>query len=303
LTALLRGFAWFLVWAPTAVTQAILPTLIPGVDPARLLVTGLVLAVLMLAVSWAEDALRWWPLRRRLRSSGRLPQRQKLPFPRAALLRLGTVSALLFGLTLLFTLWGQVLLVAGVMLAAPIVLLAWVFSQQASGLLKERLAGTLRRLGEVSATGLPSFQREAVALAAAGFIGTVAAALVPAEQVAAALTVDEMPGWVFLSLLSLAVWAGGLVALSPITTAVFLGSLITELGKLPVDPTSAVLAIAAGTALCTVGAPFASGTLMLARASGYSGVELTWKWNLPYTLVTMAVLAAVYAVLTSNVFM
>jgi hypothetical protein len=42
---------------------------------------------------------------------------------------------------------------------------------------------------------------------------------------------------------------------------------------------------------------------MLARASGYSGVELTWKWNLPYTLVTMAVLAAVYAVLTSNLFM
>ena len=303
LTALLRGFAWFLVWAPTAVTQAILPTLIPGVDPARLLVTGLILAVLMLAVSWAEDALRWWPLRRRLRSSGRLPQRQKLPFPRAALLRLGTVSALLFGLTLLFTLWGQVLLVAGVMLAAPIVLLAWVFSQQEGRLLKRRLAGTLQRLGEVSATGLPSFQREAVSLAAAGFIGTVAAALVPAEQVAAALTVDEMPGWVFLSLLSLAVWAGGLVALSPITTAVFLGSLITELGDLPVDPTSAVLAIAAGTALCTVGAPFASGTLMLARASGYSGVELTWKWNLPYTLVTMAVLAAVYAVLTSNLFM
>jgi hypothetical protein len=42
---------------------------------------------------------------------------------------------------------------------------------------------------------------------------------------------------------------------------------------------------------------------MLARASGYSGVELTWKWNLLYTLATMVVLAAVYAVLTSGVFM
>jgi hypothetical protein len=303
LTALLRGFAWFLVWAPTAVTQAILPTLIPGVDPGRLLVTGLALAVLMLAVSWGEDALRWWPLRRRLRSSGRLPQRQKLPFPRAALLRLGAVSALLFGLTLLFTLWGGVLLVAGVMLAAPIVLVTWVVSQQQAAQVKARLAGTLRRLGEVTATGLPSFQREAVSLAAAGFIGTVAAALVPAGQVAAALSVEQMPGWVFLSLLSLAIWVGGQIALSPITTAVFLGSLVTELGTLPVDPTSVVLAIAAGTAICTIGAPFASGTLMLARASGYSGVELTWKWNLLYTLATMVVLAAVYAVLTSGVFM
>ncbi|HEY9549556.1 MAG TPA: hypothetical protein VIR45_08640, partial [Kiloniellaceae bacterium] len=130
LSALLRGFAWFLVWAPTAVTQAILPTLIPGVDPGRLVVIGLGLAVLMLAVSWGEDALRWWPLRRRLRSSGRLPQRQHLPVPRGALLRLAAISALLFGLTLLFTLWGGVMLVAGVMLAAPIVLLVWIIAQQ-----------------------------------------------------------------------------------------------------------------------------------------------------------------------------
>ena len=38
---------------------------------------------------------------------------------------------------------------------------------------------------------------------------------------------------------------------------------------------------------------------MLSRASGYSGVELAWKWNLPYTLITMAVLALVYAILAA----
>ncbi len=303
LTALLRGFAWFLLWAPTAVTQAILPTLIPGVDPGRVLLIGGLLAVLMLAVSWGEDTLRWWPLRRRLRASGKLPQREKLSLPRSALLRLGAVSALLFGLTLLFTFWGNVLLVAGVMLAAPLVLLVWVFLQQPNAESGARLAGTLRRLGEVTAFGLPSFVREAVSLGAAGFIGTVAAALVPADQVASALSVEQMPGWIFLSLLSLFVWLCGLVALSPITTAVFLGSLVTELGAVPAEPTLIVLAIAAGTAICTLGAPFASGTLMLARASGYSGVDLTWRWNLAYTLASMAVLAAVYAALTSGVFL
>ncbi len=299
LTALLRGFAWFLVWAPTAVTQAILPTLIPGVDPGRLIATGLAVAALMLAVSWGEDALRWWPLRRRLRASGKLPQRQNLPLPSGALLRLGAVSALLFGLTLLFTRWSEVLLVGGVMLAAPVVLLVWVFLQQEGTALQPRCAATLQRLGSVTAIGLPSFVREAVSLGAAGFIGTLAAALVPAEQIAAALSVEQMSGWIFLSLLSLTIWLGGQVALSPITMAVFLGSLVAELGAIPVDPTLAVLAIAAGTAICTTGAPFASGTLMLARASGYSGAELTWKWNLAYTLASMAVLAAVYAVLTT----
>ena len=88
-----------------------------------------------------------------------------------------------------------------------------------------------------------------------------------------------------------------------ITMAVFLGSLVVELGTLPVDATLVVLAIAAGTAICTTGAPFASGTLMLARASGYSGVDLAWRWNLAYTLVSMAVLACVYGLLTSDLSM
>src|SRR3546814_20169950 len=81
LSALLRGFAWFLVWAPTAVTQAILPTLIPGVDPGRLMVTGLCVALLLPAVRWGEGALRLLQLRPRLLPSVRLPLRRPLPFP------------------------------------------------------------------------------------------------------------------------------------------------------------------------------------------------------------------------------
>ena len=73
--------------------------------------------------------------------------------------------------------------------------------------------------------------------------------------------------------------------------------------KFSVAHSVTVLAIAAGTAICSTGAPFASGTLMLARASGYSGVELAWRWNLVYTLVSMAVLAGIYLALTSGIFM
>lgn len=299
LTALLRGFAWFLIWAPTAVTQAVLPTLIPGIDAGRLLAIGLAVAGIMLLVSWLEDSLRWWPLRRRLRSSGRLPLREAEAFPAASFLRLGGVSALLLGLTLAFAALGSVSLVNGVMLAAPVVLTVWVFTQQEGSGLTARLRPGIARLGAVTTRGLPSFVREAVSLGAAGFIGTLAAQLIPAEQVAAALSIDAVPPWLFLFALSFFVWLGGLVALSPITTAVFLGSLIADLGALPVSPTLAAFAIAAGTAVCTTGSPFASGTLMLARASGHSGIELAWKWNLSYTLLAMAVLTLVYAVLTT----
>ena len=295
LSASLRGFAWFLVWAPTAVTQAVLPTLIPGIDAGHLIGIGLAVAATMLLVSWAEDSLRWWPLRRRLRASGSLPRPVRQAFPGAAFGRLGAVCGLLFGLTLGFSWSAGVSVVSGVMLAAPVTLAVWVVAQQG----RRRLEAAAARLREIATVSLPGAVREAVSLACAGFIGTLAAHLVPADQVAAALELGSLPGWLFLLGLSVLVLLGGQVALSPITMAVFLGSLVAELGALPVDPTLAALAIAAGTAICTTGAPFASGTLMLARASGYSGVTLTWRWNLAYTLACVAVLLAVYAVLTA----
>ncbi len=295
LSAALRGFAWFLVWAPTAVTQAVLPTLIPGIDAGRLIFIGLGLAAVMLLVSWAEDSLRWWPLRRRLQASGNLPTPVRQAFPQAAFGRLGAVCALLFGLTLGFSWLAKVSIVSGVMLAAPITLGLWVLAQQSG----RRLSGAGTRLKEIATLALPGAVREAISLACAGFIGTLAAHLVPADQVAAALELGSLPGWLFLLGLSVMVLLGGQVALSPITMAVFLGSLVAELGPLPVDPTLAALAIAAGTAICTTGAPFASGTLMLARASGYSGVTLAWRWNLAYTLTCVAVLLVVYALLTA----
>ncbi len=298
LSAALRGFAWFLVWAPTAVTQAVLPTLIPGIDAGRLMGIGLVVALVMLLVSWAEDLLRWWPLRRRLRAAGTLPVPSDRAFPGTAFRDLGAVCGLLFGLTLALAWLCRVSIVSGVMLAAPMTLCVWLLAQQEN----PRLAGALIRLREIGTVALPGAVREAISLGCAGFIGTLAAQLVPADRAAVALALDSLPAWGFLLALSVLVWLGGQVALSPITMAVFLGSVVAELTVLPVEPTLAALAIAAGTAICTTGAPFASGTLMLSRASGYSGVTLTWRWNLAYTAVTTLVLAALYAFLTSSFF-
>ena len=107
LVAALRGFSWFLVWAPTAVTQAVLPGLIPGIEPFRLITLGLLVAVVMLLVSWTEDMLRWLPLKRRLARDGKTPRREPLPFPAAAFRSLGLIAVVLFGLTLSFTLSGR----------------------------------------------------------------------------------------------------------------------------------------------------------------------------------------------------
>ena len=80
LSAVHRGFCWFLVWAPTAVTQAILPGLLTGIQAGRLIVLGVIMALLMLAVGWLEDTVRWVKTGRRLRQSGQVGVLEHRPY-------------------------------------------------------------------------------------------------------------------------------------------------------------------------------------------------------------------------------
>jgi len=299
LCATLRGFSWFLVWAPTAVTQAVMPTLMSGIDATRLMVTGLGLAVIMFLVSWAEDILRWRGFARRLRAQGRLPLATATRLPKTAAQHLGLVCLALFGLSVGFMKLADVTIVTGVMLTAPIVVCAWIYLQQSAATPRQRRKIVARRLDHITFTAMPGYIREAMFIACAGFIGTLAAKLVPAADVAAMIGLAGLEGWIVLWTLTISVWVFGQLGLSPITMAVFLGSLVAELPDLPVDMTHAALAIAAGTAVCTTGAPFSSGALMLSRATGYSTFTLTWRWNGIYTLVSMVVLGIYYMVLTA----
>ncbi len=298
LCATLRGFSWFLVWAPTAVTQAVMPTLMGGIDVTRLMVTGLGLALLMFAVSWSEDMLRWRGFTRRLRAEGRMPLATATHLPVKAAQHLGLVCLALFGLSISLSILADVTIITGVMLTSPIVVVAWIYLQQTAKTSARRHTAVIKRLDHIAFVSMPGYVREAMFIACAGFIGTLAARLIPAQDLATLIGLASLDGWMVLWGLTITVWVFGQVGFSPITMAVLLGSLVAELPDLPVDMTHAALAIAAGTAICTTGAPFASGALMLSRATGYSAVTLTWRWNGIYTLASMVVLAFYYAVLT-----
>ena len=185
------------------------------------------------------------------------------------------------------------------MLTSPIVVCVWIYLQQLDEAPNQRRSNVADRLDEITFTSMPGYIREAMFIACAGFIGTLAAKLVPAADVATAIGLSNLDGWFVLWALTLSVLVFGQVGLSPITMAVFLGSMVAELPDLPVDITHAALAIAAGTAVCTTGAPFSSGALMLSRATGHSTFTLTWRWNGTYTLATMVVLGVYFWVLTS----
>ena len=292
LSAVLRGFCWFLVWAPTAVTQAILPGLLPGIDASRLIPLGLAMAAVMLAVGWLEDTFIWRETAMRLRAAGQVREAPDNPFPKTSFRNLTLVFSTLFGLTVAAANLGGVTAVSGIMLAAPIVVIAWVIMQNPAG----ETGWAARRLRQIGFAGMPGMLRELVFMSCAGFIGTTAAFLVPAEELSSLVATWQMPGWLFLWALSVTVLIAGHLGLSPITMAVFLGTVVSQMPSAPADVTLCALAIAAGTAITSLGAPFASAVLMLARASGYPPTTLTWRWNGLNTALSTVTLAMIYFV-------
>ncbi len=296
--ATIRGFSWFLLWAPTAVSQAVMPTLMSGINGLKLIGIGFALAIVMMIVSWAEDMLRWHKTGRRLRAEHKVPDIPYTTLPKGAFLRIGLVSVALFGLSIGFSHAFHVSIVTGVMLTSPIVVALWIYIQQRKET-AEPLQASVAQLNTITFENLPNYLREAVFITCAGFIGTLAGKLVPAAELAVAISLDDLPHWFILWCIMASVWVFGQLGLSPITMAVFLGTLVSEIPNLPVDITLMALAIVAGTAVCTSGAPFSAGALMMSRATGYSAFTLTWRWNGPYTLIAMAVLAPIFALLTA----
>ncbi|MEM6678257.1 MAG: hypothetical protein AAF675_10330 [Pseudomonadota bacterium] len=287
LGAMLRGFAWGVVWSPTAVAPLVLATLLPEAERLPWIAAGAVIALVILVVGWAEDRARFAALRRARGTSARPTPP---PFPRGAYARLAGVATALLGITLaaMLILGGSV--VFGLMIASPLVMLGWL-ALQAEGPARNRLTVAGTNAAAILRRTLPPAAPLAVTLACSGYIGRAAAALIPAEQWAEALGIAAMPGWLFLLGLSVTVALLSQFALSPIMMAVFVGSLIAELPVLPADITWAALAISCGWALSMTSSPFATVVLMIEQATGHSGRRLTWFWNGRFTALSIAVLA------------
>ena len=288
LNAVLRGFAWCVVWSPTAVAPLALMGLIDGIDRPRWMVIGFALACLMGLIGWAEDR---WVWRNHTAAAMGLPPVQRARLPVGAVLRFLSVCAGLMGLTLVI-LWVTGLgLPASLMGAAPVVLVIWLLAQG---------GGVPHRLREIATRGLPSTAPASITLAAAGFVGIAGAALIPAEAWAEAIGLNAWPGWVFMVAVTLGVVALSQFALSPIMMAVFFGAILGALPSLPAEPTLTALAIAAGWSVSTTISPFASGVILMSRITGHPGTRLTYAWNPGFTALTMLALTAAYWWLTGG---
>ncbi len=284
-SALARGFSWVIAWSPTAVTQALIPLAIAGADPAALAGMGALVTAAILPLGWLDDRIVGRRARRRLARTGGLPPGLRRSFPRAAAVRFALVCAALAGGTALVVLASGVVVIVALMLVAPAVTLVWLRVQARTA------AGFGARLGEVAAVSMPRSMPEALTLATGGYCGLMLAGLLDPARVGDWLQIGRLPAGALYPLAVAIVPLLSNLAVPPILTVTFFGSLLIGMPGLGLDPTLLGFAFVMGWCLNLTGSPFGATALVLGRATGVPGTVLTWRWNGPFTLAAFALAA------------
>ena len=133
ISALIRGFSWMILWAPTSLTQAVLLTTLPGIDLATIISLGLFTTLVMVLLGRAEERFRWRHI---------VPTKPVtlLPFPKRSAINLLFVSVFLICSTYVVVYAVNVSTAIALMLMAPLVMAGWVVGQN----LKNRFSETFK---------------------------------------------------------------------------------------------------------------------------------------------------------------
>jgi hypothetical protein len=78
------------------------------------------------------------------------------------------------------------------------------------------------------------------------------------------------------------------LAIPPMLTVTFLGSLYSALPDSHLEPTLLAASMALGWALNLTASPFGATALILSRITNIPGTTLSWRWNTGFTLAAWA---------------
>ena len=298
LSALLRGFSWIVAWSPTTVTNAVLVSIIAGVDAVRLAIFGLGLTGIMLIVGWLEDYFTWRATMARFRASGRRPA-PVAPVPAAAFRNLGLVcvAMILLPATIIWMSGAQI--VHALMLSAPVVTVIWLLVQHRHAGFLAAGSSTWQAIKATADHTVPNTIRESATMGLSGILGSSVAAVAPVHDIAEIMAHQHLHPALLLTALPVLMALGAQVALSPIMTAVLLGAIFGSLPVLPADPTLIALSLACGWALAVESSPNVGAALLLSRTTGHAATTLTWRWNGGYVALVVLGVGIYFWVLTS----
>ncbi len=308
ISAMLLGFAWCVVWSPTAIAPLALYELIEGIDRQLWTYYGLAMAVIVCFIGWMADKVQYQALSRRNLA------REPVAFPLLPFMKFVVMLALLFVFSASFSYIADDSFVFGLLLSCPIIMVLWFFSQ-AIGFDKPSIIsseGSVQQTADtkfgyvashilhVNNVELAKNLRIVVTLAASGYIGRMASFLLPAEKLATMLNLFALPDYILLSCLTLIMIPVSFLGVSPIMMAVFFGSLLGALPVLPADPTLIALAITAGWAVSMTLSPFSTIALMTARLNDKPPSMITFGWHIPFNLACVIFLFLFYYLVTAG---
>jgi len=298
LVALTRGFAWFNLWAPTSIALATTMTIIPDARPGWIAVFGIAIALLLLGVGWIEDRVRGNRASAALRRQGyATPQLPSPPFPLVAVLKFLTVGVVLVGAGWSVAHLVHIRLVTGVFVVCVPVAAAWLVVQYLDGSAPE--PGPVATITEMLLRSAPGGCREAATLALAGMTGALASEFVDAHSLSGLFSLSDVPQAALLVFLAGIIPIGSCLALPPILSVTFFGTLLVGLPELGINHTLLALALLCGWSLNLTGSPFSAASLVLQRVTGVPGTTHSWRWNGVYTLLAFLVAAAMLLVLST----
>lgn len=266
MTAIHRGFATILVWSPMTVSTAVVLSAVPNATWGEIAPWGFGTGMGLMAIGWLLDRMAKIP-----------PGVQRTQWTATGswlvLLPICGLVASVFIVGGLLQWLLSVRLVMGVMMAAPVVAIAWLMAQTFSvKVTAQRVIGHGWRV-------FPRYRGEVVLLGSAAFIGSMVSTLLPQELVVAALNMIPLPSWGMLGLIATVIVALGQAGLNPILSVTVFAGALPPPEVLGVPSPALSITLAGAWALTAASSPFGAASLVIGSMTGVGSFTAGTKWN------------------------
>jgi len=271
-SAITRGFAAVVFWAPLGVAVNIILATISGLTWFDLAPIGLVLTIAAIAFGWLFDTMQRPPPAPRL-------QRGHEPRGAHAMAALVAHIVALAGLTALAEVVTRLNFNQALLIVVPAYAFAWALAIRAAAFDPDRVRGAMTILKERGIDRFGELANEVSVFAASTFLGVTLAAILPREALQAAILALKIPPGALAALVTLTITGLAFVGFNPMIAAAILGSVISSLAIPGLPPLALALALLSGWYVTTLASPFNSSLVMTAAILGRSPHQVGIGWN------------------------
>ncbi|MAS26546.1 MAG: hypothetical protein CMI08_17755 [Oceanospirillaceae bacterium] len=283
--AIMRGFSLVPLASPFSITMAVMLATIPGLDWFSLLPLGLLTAGLLLLLGWFLD---YTTNPRQAPPSAQYsgPQLSWLPAVKFLLIVIS-----FFSLAVLIERSTSANLPLSIVVASPVIGLAWLLLENPAGRSRKALTSSLQILRQQFPVEATATRSEIAILGAASIFGVIMAELLPHDVIVDSVNFLQLSGWI------LALVAGSVIILlaqfgiNPIASAAIIAAALTPAESFGLQPQVLALGLMAGWSLAMNSSPVMITALLISSTTGTNPREITYRWNLLYNCVAFVVLA------------